>query len=224
MESIPIPNQGQDCSNCQKMIFAITVDGDWFPTCPICGQLSKLEGDYYPQFNHMDPDQYCTNCHTIFAIGCYHVSSGNDWENIFFGTLVSEFVYEGITYNGMPYFESYDDFCDKNETLQLTWKCMCKRICGPDRRSIKVCGLEYFQDSVNICENDITEEVFNMMNKELGGANNCPMTLDKLDSLEERYRKAVKLRKKNTFVVLYDYFIKDIYIPKELLKEIISYL
>jgi hypothetical protein len=135
--------------------------------------------------------------------------------------LVTQFKYKGQVHDGMPLFESAGDVYDKLEYLDLTWKCMCNN-------SNKYCSKAIYTEKSHpelyeICENNLTKENYFKMSKEIDESHSYPKDVKELNELKERYRTKIELREKYV-EILYEYLIKDIYVPKVLLNIVVSYI
>lgn len=110
------------CYSCGKNgFFAYTPDGADFHSCPLC----ENKNWYEPDKSSLDDFDYyyCEHCRIIFNTGCKHAANGctSDCYN---GHLIGKWEYKGITYVGMPQFDSVDEFLNELPYINiLEWIC-----------------------------------------------------------------------------------------------------
>jgi hypothetical protein len=71
-------------------------------------------------------DNHTHVSHILFSTGCRHGDNGCT-DDIYFAKLVKEYTYEGIVYEGMAYFKSFDECVEKLPGIGIVWECTCNR-------------------------------------------------------------------------------------------------
>jgi len=125
------------CYSCNKNMFVCyTPNGADYKTCPLC-----TRGDFYNLCNEEEDKKYfekyvndndniytqynfCKFCKIIFKLGCIHAQEGCT-ESCYNAHLISKYKYKDETYDGMPQFDSVDEWYNElNNIIILNWICI----------------------------------------------------------------------------------------------------
>ena len=97
--------------------------------CPICGNL--IDDEWYSQVVGLSADmetEYCSSCNLLFIhkeressdMECCDLF-GDDKESCdgYYFHLIQSWKYKGVTYHGMPMFESRDEMVSKYKDIEI---------------------------------------------------------------------------------------------------------
>jgi len=108
------------CSYCKKTGFYVTTPcGADSISCPLC--YTSIE----PELFDIDME-YCTECCIMYECGSSVHSIQGCTESVYNAIFISEYIYEGKTYIGMPQFENVDEF---SQVTIVNTKEMCSSKC-----------------------------------------------------------------------------------------------
>lgn len=127
----------QKCTSCKQIgYYCLTPMGADYETCPLCGNCLLDEYDYGDDITNEEYDKikklnlrkhdngfdlnYCTDCHVMIEVGCMHAAGGCT-DNDYNGHVVCKWrdKTNDIIYNGMPHFESEQEWLDKVDDVQV---------------------------------------------------------------------------------------------------------
>jgi hypothetical protein len=97
IKTLPLPTSGQGC--CGFDFIISTPMGADLITCPVCGASDEVDCTEY----------YCNKCKIFYSFGCKHAENGCT-DSTFFAEFIESFEYNGVKYDGMPSFNSEDEY------------------------------------------------------------------------------------------------------------------
>lgn len=141
MESILLPPViYKKCCNCEKIGYYVTCYVCY--NCPICKCDTYWDSEIEDNLDVLDI-AYCDTCKIPFQKGCTHGDNGCTCD-VYHAMFITKFTFDGVTYTGMPKFETREDCCLNIEKLDCEWYCTC------DGQSYD-CNKAYYPKEVKKC-------------------------------------------------------------------------
>jgi hypothetical protein len=121
---LPLPTSGQGCCGFD-FIISSPIGSDLI-MCPVCGDSDEMDSIECLDDNGCEIDLpiYCNKCKIFYSFGCKHAENGCT-DGTYFAEFIESFEYNGVKYDGMPSFNSEDDYIQlaKKSQFKFNWIC-----------------------------------------------------------------------------------------------------
>jgi hypothetical protein len=134
--TLEVPSIGNKCRRCYENIFDTCWASDGYTSCPICNKSCRCcSSNYNPYWLHLDKprlehefikhhkNEYCANCNILYRVGPPHADPKCCSDSYNFGLLCTSYKIGDDEYEGMPQFNSYEDYIKMRHNMSFNFTC-----------------------------------------------------------------------------------------------------